>query len=142
MLHESLTVAPDRRRRYVGLTGVHITLFTPDADAARAFFRDVLELPHTDAGGGWLIFKLPEAELGAHPMDTEGFAAPGARPGEPFLGLSFACDDIDATVARLKTRGVEFTSDITDQGYGRVARFRVPGFMEAEVYQPSYRKPG
>jgi catechol 2,3-dioxygenase-like lactoylglutathione lyase family enzyme len=126
----------------VSFTGVHITLFTPDADAVRAFFRDVLEFPFADAGGGWLIFKLPEAELGAHPMDTEGFGPPGARPSEPFLGLSFACDDIDATVARLKGRGVEFTSDITDQGYGRVARFRVPGYMEVEVYQPSYGGPG
>jgi catechol 2,3-dioxygenase-like lactoylglutathione lyase family enzyme len=126
----------------VSFTGVHLTLFTPDVDAVRAFFRDVLELPYTDVGEGWLIFKLPEGELGAHPMDTEGFDAPGARRSEPFLGLSFACDDVDATVARLKSRGVEFTSEITDEGYGRVARFRVPGFMEAEVYQPSYAGPG
>jgi predicted enzyme related to lactoylglutathione lyase len=126
----------------VSITGVHFTLFTPDADVVRAFFRDVLEFPFTDAGGGWLIFKLPEAEVGAHPMDTEGFGAPGTRPGEPFVGLSFACDDIEATVARLKTRGVEFTSDITDQGYGHVARFRVPGFTEAEVYRPKYGGPG
>jgi catechol 2,3-dioxygenase-like lactoylglutathione lyase family enzyme len=123
----------------VSITGVHITLFTPNADEVRAFVRDVLEFPYVDVGGGWLIFKLPDAELAAHPMDNEGFAA---RRGEPFQGLSFACDDIEAMVARLKKRGVEFTSDITDEGYGRVARFRMPGFMEVEVYQPNYGGPG
>ena len=124
----------------MSITGVHIILFTPNADEVRAFMRDVLEFPFTDVGGGWLIFKLPDAELAAHPMDTEGFAAAGLR--EPFQGLSFACDDINATVARLRNKGVEFTSDITDQGYGHVARFRIPGFTEVEVYQPKYGGPG
>jgi catechol 2,3-dioxygenase-like lactoylglutathione lyase family enzyme len=109
-------------------------LYTSKADELRAFFRDKLGLPYTDVGRGWLIFDLPEADLGCHPADTPD----GEPSGTPYL--SFYCDDIQRTVAELRARGVEFTDEIHDVGYGLAAHFRVPGDFELELYQPSYRK--
>jgi predicted enzyme related to lactoylglutathione lyase len=109
-------------------------LYTSKAEELRAFFRDTLRFPFTDVGGGWLIFDLPEADLGCHPAGTPG----GARTGTHYL--SFYCDDIQRTVAELRERGVEFTDGITDVGYGLATHFRVPGDFELELYQPSYRK--
>lgn len=63
--------APTARMSAATITGVHAVLFTKDAERLRAFFRDVLGLSSADAGGGWLIFALPPAELAAHPTDEE-----------------------------------------------------------------------
>jgi len=76
------------------ITGVHALIFAKDADAVRAFFRDVLGFSSVDAGGGWLIFALPPAELGVHPADEAGRHE-----------LSLMCDNIQATVAALKSKG-------------------------------------
>ena len=78
------------------ITGVHAVIFTTDAEADRAFFRDVLELPAVDAGDGWLIFALPPAELAAHPADE------GSRH-ELFL----MCDDVRALIVEMKKKNVE-----------------------------------
>jgi catechol 2,3-dioxygenase-like lactoylglutathione lyase family enzyme len=78
------------------ITGVHAVIFTTDAERDRAFFRDVLEFPPVDAGGGWLIFALPPAELAAHPA---------AEGGQHELYLM--CDDVHATVAELQAKGVD-----------------------------------
>ena len=64
------------------ITAVHTMIYTRTPDAARAFFKDILNLPHVDAGGGWLIFALPPAELGVHPIEDEESADP-ERPGTP-----------------------------------------------------------
>src|SRR5215216_4085042 len=98
------------------ITGVHTVLYSRDVEATRAFFRDILGLNSVDAGGGWLIFALPPAELAAHPTDHE-------------LGpeLYLMCDDVDRTVAELRTRGVEVLRDVTDEGWGRVTSIAVPG---------------
>ena len=87
----------------------------------RAFIRDKLGFPYTDVGDGWLIFDLPEADMGCHPADElEG-------KGSGTHHISFYCDDIEKTVAELKGRGVEFTEEIKDVGYGLATHFRVPG---------------
>jgi catechol 2,3-dioxygenase-like lactoylglutathione lyase family enzyme len=86
------------------ITGVHAVIFTTDAEADRAFFRDVLELRSVDAGGGWLIFALPPAELAAYPADEGSHHE-----------LYLMCDDVHATVEELKTKGVEFSRSVSDE---------------------------
>ena len=109
------------------ITGAHAVLFTTDADADRGFFRDVLEFPSVDAGGGWLIFGLPPAELAAHPADENGRHE-----------LYLMCDDINATVTELRGRGVEVDSKIEDQGYGLVTSIQVPGAGWLLLYEPRH----
>src|SRR5436853_568581 len=116
------------------IKGVHTMFYTSQPEALRAFIRDKLGFPCTDVGDGWLIFDLPEAEMGYHPEDVE-HGAPSGRHD-----ISFYCDDIDKTVAELKVRGVEFTEPVTDQGYGLVTQFKVPGGFAVRLYQPRYRK--
>jgi catechol 2,3-dioxygenase-like lactoylglutathione lyase family enzyme len=109
------------------ITGVHALVFSEDAEAARAFFRDVLDLPSVDAGGGWLIFALPPAELAAHPAEH-----PGAHE------LYLMCDDITATVDDLKAKGVEFAGPVTEQGFGLMTRLKLPGGGELGLYEPRH----
>src|SRR5262249_13082429 len=118
------------------IRGVHTMFYSSQAEALRAFLRDKLRLPFTDVGGGWLIFDVPQAEMGCHPTDKEDAA--GVPSGTH--NISFYCDDIDKTVAELKARGVAFTGEITDRGYGRVIGFTMPGDVEVELYQPHYAK--
>ncbi len=116
------------------IMGVHTMFYTSEPEKLRAFLRDKLGFHATDVGEGWLIFDLPEAEMGCHPED----AAKGAPSGTH--NISFYCDDIKKTVADLKTKGVEFTSDVQDMGYGLVTYFRVPGGFQLQLYQPRYAK--
>jgi predicted enzyme related to lactoylglutathione lyase len=109
------------------ITGVHAIVFSPEAEKVRAFFADVLELPSVDAGGGWLIFALPPAELAVHPAD-------GATRHELYL----MCDDIHATLADLRGKGVEVAQDVSDQGWGLLASVRLPDGSEFPVYQPRH----
>ncbi len=116
------------------ITGVHTMFYTDDADGLRAFLRDKLKFPFTDVGGGWLIFDTPKGDMGCHPAEDRD----GARSGTH--AISFFCDDIEKTVAELKSRGVEFTQPVEDHGYGFVTFFKVPGDFEIQLYQPKYRK--
>src|SRR5437899_937431 len=118
------------------IRGVHTMFYTSEPEALRAFLRDKLGFPATDVGGGWLIFDLPEADMGCHPADP----TPGGASGTH--AISFYCDDIERTVAELKERGVEFTRPVSDQGYGLVTAFKVPGGFELQLYQPRYSKGG
>jgi len=113
------------------ITSTHAIIYADDADRARAFFRDTLELPNVDAHGGWLIFKLPPAGLGIHPTNQ-----PELESGQHQLWLM--CDDIQATVADLRDRGVEFTGSVEDQGFGLVTTLRVPGGGELGLYEPKH----
>jgi len=116
------------------ITGVHTMFYTSEPEKLRAFLRDKLGFHATDVGEGWLIFDLPEAEMGCHPED----AAKGAPSGTH--NISFYCDDIKKTVADLKAKGVEFTSDVQDMGYGLITHFRVPGGFQLQLYQPRYSR--
>ena len=111
------------------ITAVHTLIYADDADRARAFFRDVLRWPHVDAGGGWLIFRTGASELGVHPTDH---GAPQHHQ------VSLMCDDIEATVAELRDRGVTFTQDVRDDGFGLTAVFTLPGAGEMMMYQPRH----
>lgn len=112
------------------ITGVHAVIYTKDAEADRTFFRDVLEFPSVDAGGGWLIFALPAAELAAHP-DDEG--------GEHVLYLM--CDDVRATIDELTARGVEFARPVSEEGFGLMTAIRLPGGGELSLYEPRHPTP-
>jgi catechol 2,3-dioxygenase-like lactoylglutathione lyase family enzyme len=116
------------------IRGVHTMFYSSEAEALRAFLRDKLGFPCSDVGGGWLIFDLPEAEMGCHPADPDKGAPSGTHD------ISFYCDDIEKTVAELKQRGVEFTSPVVDHGYGLVTQFKVPGGFAVGLYQPRYQK--
>ena len=108
--------------------------YSSKAGELRDFLRDKLKLPFTDVGEGWLIFDLPEADMGCHPADAEDGSPAGTH------NISFYCDDIQKTVKELKQRGVEFIDEIADHGYGLVTHFRMPGEVEIQLYQPRYRK--
>ena len=112
------------------INGVHAIIFSDDAEGVRAFFRDVLELPSVDAGGGWLIFALPPAELAAHPDGDE-------RRHELYL----MCDDIGATVEELTAKGVEFTREISDEGFGLMTALLLPDGGELAIYEPRHPSP-
>jgi catechol 2,3-dioxygenase-like lactoylglutathione lyase family enzyme len=118
------------------IKGVHTMFYTSEPEALRAFFRDKLGLPATEVGEGWLIFDLPDAEMGCHPAEKEG-GQPVAS-GTPYI--SFYCDDIQKTMAELKQRGVEFDDEVIDAGYGLTTRCKVPGGFTIELYQPRYQR--
>lgn len=118
------------------IRGVHTMFYSSEPEALRAFLRDKLGFPHTDVGDGWLIFDLPEAEMGCHPADESG--ADGQPSGTH--DISFYCDDVERTVEELKARGVEFTGGIEDRGYGLVTSLQMPGDVRVQLYEPKYTK--
>src|SRR5262245_44900199 len=114
------------------IKGVHTMFYSSQPEELRAFLRDKLRFPFTDVGDGWLIFDLPEADMGCHPADPKRGGHPGTHD------ISFYCDDIQKTVDELKQRGVEFVDGIEDHGYGLVTHFKMPGGVEVQLYQPRY----
>jgi catechol 2,3-dioxygenase-like lactoylglutathione lyase family enzyme len=109
------------------ISGAHSIIFSRDAEADRAFFKNVLGLSFVDAGGGWLIFALPPAELAVHPDENGGRHE-----------LYLLCKDIDATVTELEAKGIHLERPLQDQAWGRVAMIRLPGGGELGIYQPRH----
>jgi hypothetical protein len=116
------------------IRGIHGLFYSSDPEATRAFFRDQVKLPGSDVGDGWWIFDLPEGDLGVHPVGD-----PKDAGGHD---ISFYCDDLEGTVRDLKSRGVTFTTDIEDHGYGLVTHFSAPGGVKVQLYEPRYQKGG
>jgi glyoxalase/bleomycin resistance protein/dioxygenase superfamily protein len=114
------------------IRGLHGMFYTSQADELRAFLRDKLRLPHSDVGGGWLIFDVPEADIGVHPVEEQSYS--GTHD------ISFWCDDIEGTVADLRSRGVEFEGEVSNQGWGSSITFTMPGGVRVQLYQPRYQK--
>lgn len=108
------------------LTGVHALIYSTDPEADRAFFRDVLGFPYVDNGGGWLIFKLPPAELGLHPADA------------PAHELQFMVDSIESTLADLRGKGIEVVGEPETRRYGIVATITLPSGAELMIYEPHH----
>ena len=106
------------------IRGAHVILYSSDVEADRAFLVDLLGLPHVDAGGGWLILRLPPAEVAVHPAETSGAAE-----------LYLVCDDVEQTVAQLGERGVAVEGPVTDEGWGRVVTVRLPGGGRLGIYE-------
>jgi catechol 2,3-dioxygenase-like lactoylglutathione lyase family enzyme len=109
--------------------GAHVVLYSADAEADRAFFRDVLDYPFVDAGHDWSIFALPPAELAVHPAGSTG--------GQE---LFLMCDDLEAFVGQLAERGVQCSAPSTER-WGTITRLTLPGGGTLGVYQPSHPSP-
>ena len=109
------------------ITGAHTILYARDADAARAFFRDVLGWAGVDSGGGWLIFAAPPSELAVHPAAQGGTAE-----------LYLMTDDVEAERARLEALGVTFSTSISDEGWGLLTLLDVPGSGPVGLYEPRH----
>ncbi|HVQ95099.1 MAG TPA: VOC family protein [Mycobacteriales bacterium] len=107
------------------INGVHVILYSRDDAADRAFIRDVLGFRNVDAGGGWLIFKAPPAEVAVHPTD-----------GPASHQMYFLCDDINATIADLTAKGVEFAGPVSEERWGLLTSLKLPGGGELGLYQP------
>jgi hypothetical protein len=112
----------------MSITGAHVLLYTPQAEELRAALRDVFGWEHVDAGGGWLIFALPPAELGVHPGET------------PTHELMLMCDDIESTSEELRAKGLE-VGEAENMGFGIVATMTLPGGVEVAVYEPRHASP-
>jgi predicted enzyme related to lactoylglutathione lyase len=112
------------------ITGMHAVVFSAEAEKVRTFFADTLGLESVDAGGGWLIFALPPAELAVHPAEGSGHHQ-----------LYLICDDIHATLAELRGKGADVAAEVTDQGWGLLAAIRLPDGEEFPLYQPRHPSP-
>jgi hypothetical protein len=109
------------------INAAHIILYSTDAEADRVFIRDVLGFPGVDAGGGWLIFKLPPAEIAVHPTD-------GLGKHEFYL----MCDDLEKTLAELTAKGVEISHPLSRQSWGLLASIKLPSGSDLSIYQPHH----
>ncbi|HEY7484170.1 MAG TPA: VOC family protein [Streptosporangiaceae bacterium] len=110
------------------ITGLHTIVYSTGAEEDRAFLRDVLGLGSVDAGGGWLIFAMPPAELAVHPADQ------GARHE-----LYLMCDDIRATLDELRAKGVTVSDDITEAGWGLLGSIKLPSGADFPIYEPRHK---
>ena len=111
------------------INGAHVIIYSTDAESDRAFLRDVLSLPNVDVGGGWLIFGLPPSEIAVHPGEANGKHE-----------LYFMCEDINAFVDQMRTRGLH-CSGVSDEGWGLVTELTLPGGGGIGIYQPRHARP-
>jgi catechol 2,3-dioxygenase-like lactoylglutathione lyase family enzyme len=109
------------------INGAHVILYSSDADADRAFIRDTLGFPGVDAGGGWVIARLPPAEVAVHPADDD-----------PKHELYLMCDDVQGTLADLEAKGVEIASPVSDEGWGLLASITLPSGAALGIYEPRH----
>jgi hypothetical protein len=110
----------------MAIIGMHALLYTSEPDAVREIFRDVFGFHHLDAGDGWLIFRLPPAEIAVHPSDA------------PSHQLSLMCDDINATITEVRARGVDVRGEPSDRGWGITTTIVLPGDVEVMLYEPRH----
>ena len=129
------TVVGDKPNGGSMINGFHTIIYSDNAEATRGFFRDILRWPSIDAGDGWLVFKTKPAELGVHP--TAGHAS-DERENLPLHQSSLMCDDIEATVAELRSKGVKLSGEIIDEGFGLTTMITVPGAGQMMLYQPRH----
>jgi catechol 2,3-dioxygenase-like lactoylglutathione lyase family enzyme len=116
----------------MAIVGAHMLFYTPEAEALRAVFRDVLGWPfveHAESAPGWLIFKLPPAEVGVHPSE-----------GSTHHEIALMCDDLEATVAELKEKGIEFRGEPTLEDFGTTITMLLPGGVEVLLYEPKHAR--
>jgi hypothetical protein len=118
----------------MGIIGAHVLLYTSEPEALRTLLRDVFGWSHVDAGDGWLIFKLPPAELGVHPAEGPTYDS-GARHL-----FTLMCDDIRATVDALRAKGVVVEGEPEDEGWGITVMLVLPGDCRVMLYEPRHPK--
>jgi catechol 2,3-dioxygenase-like lactoylglutathione lyase family enzyme len=117
----------------MAIIGSHMLLYTPEAEALRGMLRDVFGFKSVDAGEGWLIFALPPSELGVHPAEGPTYES-GMRHQ-----ITFMCDDIRATIAELRAKGVQIEGEPEDEGYGITVMMTLPGDVKVTLYEPRHR---
>ena len=111
------------------INGAHVVIYTNDPEADRVFFRDVLKFPWVDAGKGWLIFAMPPLEAAFHDSEKNDKHE-----------LYLMCDDIRATLKDLQSKNVKI-SEVTEERWGKLASFALPGGREVGIYEPTHRSP-
>lgn len=111
------------------INGAHVVIYSKDANADRAFLKDVLGLRSVDVGGGWLIFALPPAEVACHPAEEN-------NQHEMFL----MCDDLKATISELEAKGIQ-CGELHQQPWGVLTKIKLPGGGELGLYQPRHSRP-
>ena len=111
------------------IQGAHAIIYSKNAEADRAFFKDVLKYPYADAGHGWLIFALPPAELAFHPAEENGRHE-----------LYLMCDDVQALIADMKSKNVA-CSDVHEERWGSITHVTLPGGGKLGIYQPKHASP-
>lgn len=117
----------------MAIVGAHMLLYTPQADAVRAVLRDALGwdyVENAESSPGWLIFKLPPAELGVHPSE-----------GSTSHEICLMCDDLDSTMSELRNKGVELRGDPVKESFGIITTMLLPGGLEVLLYQPTHASP-
>jgi hypothetical protein len=112
----------------MAITGIHASFASPQAQEVRMFLKDVLELPYTDIGGGFLVFDVPDAEVAATESTTLEH------------DISFSCDDIEATVADLKAKGVRFANGVSEEVWGWRTFFEMADGTRVMLYRPKYTR--
>ena len=128
---EGLGRQAHRRRQepLMAVVGAHMLLYTPEPEELRATLRDVFGLEFVESHPGWLIFKLPPAELGVHPGESTKHE------------VCFMCDDLPATVAELRAKGIEFEGEPQKEDYGETIVMVLPGGVRVLLYQPTHLSP-
>ncbi len=110
--------------------GAHALVYSRAPDQTRDLLDTILGTKTVDAGGGWLIFALPPSEIAVHPTD-----------GAPHTDMYLMCQDIEATILRLREKGVKFTKAVQDVSWGRVTAIALPDGGELGLYQPRHASP-
>jgi catechol 2,3-dioxygenase-like lactoylglutathione lyase family enzyme len=110
------------------ISGAHVIIYSTDPEADRAFFRDTLKFPHVDAGHGWLIFKLPPAEIAVHPSEENNVHE-----------FYFLCDDLNKAMEDLSKGGIR-CSEVQEQRWGSITKITLPGGGQVGLYEPRHPK--
>jgi glyoxalase/bleomycin resistance protein/dioxygenase superfamily protein len=116
----------------MAIIGTHMLLYSSQADALRVMLRDAFGFKSVDAGGGWLIFELPPSELGVHPAEGPTYES-GVRHQ-----VTFMCDDIRATIAELRAKGVQIDGEPADESFGITVMMTLPGGVKVMLYEPRH----
>jgi hypothetical protein len=116
----------------MSINGTHMLFYTSEPEQVRTMLRDIFGFKHVDAGGGWLIFRLPPSELGVHPAE-----GPTWEAGTRHL-ISFMCDNINQTIGELLSKGVDVDADPKDEGYGITTTIHLPGGCDVMLYEPRH----
>jgi hypothetical protein len=114
----------------MAIVGAHMLLYTPEAEAVRNVLRDVLEWKYVEDHPGWLIFAMPPSEVGVHPSD-------GSTKHE----MCLMCDDLEATMADLGAKGIEFRGEPKEESFGVTTTMLLPGGIEILLYEPRHQTP-
>ncbi|HXW17100.1 MAG TPA: VOC family protein [Candidatus Acidoferrales bacterium] len=120
------------------INGAHILIFSDDSEADRDFLRDVLGFKSVDVGHGWLIFKLPPAEVAVHPTDDGSKRAPGTAGHMARAEVYLMCDDLKAQMKTFETKGVS-CAPVQQERWGMKTSIRLPSGAEIGLYQPSHK---